>query len=77
MTFFNKKEDVLKIELTPHGRKLLSMGKMKPMFYSFLDDDVLYDVSKGGASENNTQTKARILTDTPYMKPQTTTPSWH
>lgn len=71
MTFFDQKEDVLKIELTPHGRKLLSMGKMKPTFYSFLDDDVLYDVSKGGGSENNTQAKTRILTTTPYLRPQT------
>ena len=71
MTFFNKKEDVLKIELTPHGRKLLSMGKMKPMFYSFLDDDILYDISRGGGTETNSQTKTRILTDTPYLKPQT------
>ena len=71
MTFFNKKEDVLKIELTPHGRKLLSQGKLKPAFYAFLDDDILYDAAQGGASENNTQMKNRILLETPYMKPQT------
>jgi len=71
MTFFNKKEDVIKIELTPHGRKMLSQGKLKPSYYTFLDDDILYDVSKGGGSENNSQTKDRILSETPYMKPQT------
>ena len=71
MTFFNKKEDVLKIELTPHGRKMLSQGKLKPSFYAFLDDDVLYDVTRGGGSENNSQTKSRIISETPYMKPQT------
>jgi hypothetical protein len=71
MTFFNKKEDVLKIELTPHGRRLLSQGKLKPEYYSFLDDDVLYDGAQGGVSENNSQTKNRILSETPYMKPQT------
>jgi len=71
MTFFNKKEDVLKIELTPHGRNLLSKGKLKPVFYSFLDDDILYDATSGGGSENNSQTKDRILVETPYMKPQT------
>lgn len=71
MTFFNKKEDVIKIELTPHGRKMLSQGKLKPSYYTFLDDDILYDVAKGGGSENNSQTKDRILTETPYMKPQT------
>jgi hypothetical protein len=71
MTFFNKKEDVLKIELTPHGRRLLSQGKLKPEYYSFLDDDVLYDITQGGGTENNSQMKDRILSETPYMKPQT------
>lgn len=71
MTFFNKKEDVLKIELTPHGRKLLSQGKLMPSYYAFLDDDILYDASQGGISENNSQSKQRILSETPYMKPQT------
>jgi len=71
MTFFNKKEDVLKIELTPHGRKLLSQGKLMPKYYSFLDDDILYDGVQGGVSENNSQMKDRILSETPYMKPQT------
>ena len=71
MTFFNKKEDVLKIELTPHGRKLLSQGKLMPSYYAFLDDDILYDGAQGGVSENNSQSKQRILSETPYMKPQT------
>jgi len=71
MTFFNKKEEVLKIELTPYGRKLLSQGKLKPAYYSFLDDDVLYNAEKGGFSETNSDTKNRILDETPYMKPQT------
>jgi hypothetical protein len=71
MTFFNKKEDVLKIELTPHGRKLLAQGKLMPSYYAFLDDDILYDASQGGVSENNSQSKQRILSETPYMKPQT------
>ena len=41
MTFFNKKEDVLPIELTPYGRKILGQGKFKPVYYTFLDDDIL------------------------------------
>ena len=45
MTFFNKKTDVIDIELTPYGRYLLSIGKLKPVFYEFADDDVLYDVA--------------------------------
>ena len=35
MLFMDKKEEVIDIELTPHG-KLLSMGKMKPVYYAFL-----------------------------------------
>tara|TARA_Y100001963_G_C6770909_1_gene444798 strand:+ start:348 stop:1334 length:987 start_codon:yes stop_codon:yes gene_type:complete len=71
MTFFNKKEDVIKIELTPHGRKLLSNGKLKPTYYAFFDDDILYDSSRGGFDETNASTKSRILSETPSLKPQT------
>jgi hypothetical protein len=73
MTFFNKKEDVLKIELTPYGRHLLSLGKLKPSYYAFYDDDILYDSSKstGPFPENNSQIKTRILSETPNLKPQT------
>ena len=55
MSFFNKKEDVLHIELTPLGRHLLSLGKLKPYSYKFFDDDVLYYGESGGvtSSKNN------------------------
>ena len=76
MTFFNKKEDVIAIELTPHGRSLLSRGKLKPTFYAFFDDDILYDSTRGDGgtgvlTEEYSETKVRILENTPYMKPQT------
>ena len=61
MSFFNKKEDVLDIVLTPHGRHLLSKGKLKPAFYSFLDDDILYDIAAASGTESNYQIKDRIL----------------
>ena len=69
MTFFNKKEDIIEIQLTPYGRKLLSEGNMKPMYYAFYDDDILYDSGKGGFAETNSQSKTRILTETPSMRP--------
>jgi len=72
MTFFNKKEDILELQLTPYGRKLLSQGKLKPEFYAFFDDDVLYDTGKAGFTETNSQSKTRILTETPSLKPQST-----
>ena len=43
MSFFNRKEEVIDLKLTPHGRYLLSVGKLNPTYYAFYDDDVLYD----------------------------------
>ena len=48
MTFFDKKQDVLKIELTPYGRSLLSNGKLMPKYYAFFDDDIVYDITTTG-----------------------------
>ena len=42
MTFFNKKTEVMQIEMTPYGRYLYSIGKFKPHSYEFVDDDILY-----------------------------------
>ena len=69
MTFFNKKEDVISLELTPYGRKLLSSGELKPEYYAFFDDDVLYDSARGNFTENNSQIKTRILSETVSLKP--------
>ena len=71
MSFFDKKEDVLDIVLTPHGRSLLSKGKLIPAYYSFLDDDIIYDLTSVGDTESNYQVKQRVLEDTPSLKPQT------
>jgi hypothetical protein len=68
MSFFNKKEDVLHIELTPLGRHLLSLGKLKPYSYKFFDDDILYDGNSGGVTETQTATHQRIISDTPKLK---------
>ena len=70
-SFFDKKEDVLDIVLTPHGRRLLSKGKLMPAYYSFLDDDISYDITTAADSELNYQVKDRILLNTPTLKPQT------
>ncbi len=71
MSFFDKKEDVLEIVLTPHGRSLLSKGKLMPAYYAFLDDDIIYDVASVGDTESNYQIKERILENTPSLKPHT------
>ena len=41
--FLNKKEQVFDIKLTSYGNHLLSIGKFKPMYYEFFDDNILYD----------------------------------
>ena len=70
MTFFDKKQDVLKLELTPYGKSLLSNGKLMPKYYAFFDDDILYDSEHGGFTEEQNQIKDRILSETPRLRPQ-------
>ena len=70
MTFFDKKQDVISIELTPYGRHLLSLGKLKPTYYAFFDDDILYNAAAGGFTEDNTAIRTRILEETPRLRPQ-------
>ena len=43
MKFFNPKEEVIDLELTPYGESLLSVGIFKPVYYAFFDDDVVYN----------------------------------
>jgi len=69
MTFFNKKEEVLDIQLTQLGKYLLSKGKFKPVYYVFSDDEILYDPSyAGGKEEFARETSDRIQKDTPRLK---------
>ena len=70
MTFFNPKEDVIDLELTQYGKFLLSMGHLKPEYYAFFDDDILYDSDYASETEAQNATKGRILTKTPRLKTQ-------
>ena len=47
-TFFNRKEEVIDLKLTRYGRTLLSLGKLKPEYYCFYDNDLIYDNQYGG-----------------------------
>lgn len=62
MTFFNRKEEVVQIELTRLGRQKLSMGQFRPAYYEFLDEDVLYDRKNlsSDSEENQNEIKKRI-----------------
>lgn len=70
MSFFDKKQEVMSVELTQYGKYLLSKGKFKPYYYNFIDDDILYDSTYGGFQENNSNISNRIRNETPSCKPQ-------
>ena len=60
MAFINKKEEVIQIQLTQYGKNLLSRGKFKPMYYSFYDDEIIYDSAYAGFLEDQNEAEARI-----------------
>lgn len=68
MTFFNKKEEVFSFELNSYGRSLLMEGKLKPVYYSFSDEEVLYNCEFADFSEQQNEIKDRIIEETPYIK---------
>ena len=67
MTFFNKKEEVIEIELTSFGKTLHSRGRLKPAYYAFFDDDVIYDGAYGSSDED---ADTRIRVNTPRRRIQ-------
>lgn len=69
MSYFNKKFDVLGIELSPYGKHLLQNGKLMPKYYAFFDDDVIYDSNAAGFTENNSEIRNRIMNETPVLRP--------
>jgi hypothetical protein len=68
MSFFDPKEDVIDIELTDYGKILLSEGKLKPVYYAFFDDDIIYDSQYAAITESATVAATRIEDETPRMK---------
>lgn len=70
MTFFDSKEEVMSIVLTGYGKYKLSIGELKPEYYAFFDDGIMYDIAHAGGSEPQNNIEPRIVTNTPYLKPQ-------
>ena len=70
MRFFDSKEEVLDIQLTQHGKKLLSEGALKPVYYAFFDNDILYDGSYSNREEVQNTIDERIRKETPRLKAQ-------
>lgn len=70
MSYFDSKQEVLKLELTSYGKYLLSKGKLKPVYYAFFDDEIIYDSEYAELAESQNETHFRILDETPALKPQ-------
>tara|TARA_R100000995_G_C3484262_1_gene126194 strand:- start:3913 stop:4893 length:981 start_codon:yes stop_codon:yes gene_type:complete len=73
MSFFDKKEEVLEFKLTEYGKKKLELGRLKPAFYAFFDDDILYNTKAAGFDEDQNNADQRIRFDTPALKVQKST----
>ena len=76
MTFFNKKEEVIDLVLTRRGRELLAVGKLKPAYYEFCDDEIIYDslANRTGLAPGHPPELQNDIVDriesTPYIKNQ-------
>jgi hypothetical protein len=68
--FLDSKEQVVELELTPHGKTLLSEGIFKPVYYSFYDQDILYDSLYTNTSIGQSDIESRIQEKTPRLSPQ-------
>jgi|TARA_R100000278_G_scaffold58248_3_gene47858 hypothetical protein len=69
--FFNQKEEVISIELTPYGKEQFSKGLFSPAFYAFYDNSVIYDGAYASLTESQNQVTNRIKNETPKIKPTT------
>lgn len=73
MEFFNKKQDVLDVQLTSYGKQLLSRGLFKPVYYAFSDDGVVYDsrwITGSNSDSQQSEIEERIQEETPRLKTQ-------
>ena len=70
MEFFDRKEEVIDIQLTQYGKHLLSRGKFRPVFYAFYDDDIIYDAKYANDNEENQKLIEDRIKNTPRIKSQ-------
>ena len=69
-TFLDKKERVIDLELTSYGKYKLSVGKFKPVYYAFYDDNIMYDGAYASLTESQNSIHTRIKDETPYLGTQ-------
>jgi hypothetical protein len=64
----DKKEEVIELKLTSHGKYLLGAGKFKPAYYAFLDDNIIYDAAYANITETQNSAQKRIKEETQYLE---------
>lgn len=67
--FLDKKEQVIDFKLTNYGHYLIGNGIFEPAYYSFVDDNVVYDseyFGRTGEAQNDIHT--RIKQETQYLE---------
>jgi len=69
MEFFDRKEDVMDIQLTPLGKRLMQLGQFKPKSYAFYDNDIMYNGDYAGTKETQNEIQERIK-EVPRIKQQ-------
>ena len=62
MSFFDRKEEVIDLQMTQFGKQLFADGEFKPVYYAFFDDDIIYDINYTGHTEAQNETSERIKT---------------
>jgi len=65
MSFLDSKEQVIDLVLSKYGREQISQGLFAPVYYGFLDDDVIYNAEKMGVAETQNTSETRIVEETP------------
>jgi hypothetical protein len=66
MSFFNKKEEVIEIELTSYGKSLLAKGKLRPTHYAFsttISSMMLSTEPPKSHQQTNASAKRRLVHD--------------
>ena len=66
--FLNKKERVYDLKLTSYGEYLMSIGRYKPYYYAFFDDNITYDNMYNNISESQNSINTRIKEETSYLE---------
>tara|TARA_B100001123_G_scaffold74689_3_gene84257 strand:+ start:75155 stop:76873 length:1719 start_codon:yes stop_codon:yes gene_type:complete len=70
--FLNRKEQVYDLKLTNYGKYLLSVGELEPVYYGFLDDNIIYDGKYAGVVEVQNGVIERMRQDSQYIESLTT-----